>query len=51
MADFDAALDEVQPAFGANTESLQKHVMQVCCAECCWSDGVVLHVTWLTVAL
>lgn len=29
MADFEAALDEVQPAFGANTESLQKHVMQV----------------------
>lgn len=29
MADFEAALDEVVPAFGANTESLQKHVMQV----------------------
>ena len=29
MQDFEAALDEVQPAFGANTESLQKHVMQV----------------------
>jgi hypothetical protein len=29
MADFQAALEEVQPAFGANQESLQKHVMQV----------------------
>lgn len=29
MVDFEAALDEVQPAFGANTETLQKHVMQV----------------------
>jgi hypothetical protein len=29
MSDFEAALDEVQPAFGANTESLLKHVMQV----------------------
>jgi len=29
MGDFEAALEEVQPAFGANTESLQKHVMQV----------------------
>lgn len=28
MGDFEAALEEVQPAFGANTESLQKHVMQ-----------------------
>lgn len=29
MQDFEAALDEVQPAFGANAESLQKNVMQV----------------------
>jgi hypothetical protein len=28
MPDFRAALGEVQPAFGANTESLSKHVMQ-----------------------
>jgi hypothetical protein len=32
MQDFEAAFDEVQPAFGSNTESLQKHVMQVCSA-------------------
>ena len=39
MQDFEAALDEVQPAFGANTESLLKHVMQVRVEAARWDVG------------
>lgn len=40
MQDFNAALDEVQPAFGANSESLQKHFMHVSVVELARSESV-----------